>query len=131
MKTTFQLSDLKNSPVAKLNEHLFVEKKKRSKYGAEPVEIDGHKFPSKKEAARYLILRRDQTLGLIKDLRLQVPYELNEGGNYSYRYIADFVYTDVLTGLEMVEDTKGFLTREFKKKSKLMQKVHGITIKTT
>jgi len=126
----FQLSDLKNSPVAGINAHLFdVPKKKRSKYGSEPVEIDGHKFPSKKEAGRYLILRQNKTLGLLKDFRLQVPYELNSGGTYSYRYIADFVYIDTLTGLEIVEDAKGYRTREYRKKFKLMQKVHGITIK--
>lgn len=129
MKIT--LDDIRNSKVAKLNEHLFQpqEKQKRHKYGAEPVEIDGHKFPSKKEAGRYLVLRRDKKLGLIKKLRLQVEYQLNEGGSHSLKYIADFVYVDVATGLEIVEDAKGYRTREYKKKKKLMKQIHKIKIK--
>lgn len=129
----FNLDDIRKSKVAHLNGHLLQPAnagvKNRHKYGADPVEIDGHKFPSKKEARRYIILRRDQVLGLIKNLRIQVPYELNEGGTHSLKYIADFVYTDVATDLEIVEDAKGYRTREYKKKKRLMLEIYKIKIK--
>lgn len=125
------MSDVLESKCGHLNKHLQqpTGKKKRHKYGAEPVEIDGHKFPSKKEAGRYLILRRDKALGLIKKLRLQVRYELNEGGTHSLVYVADFVYIDVNSKIEIVEDAKGYRTREYKKKKQLMLQIHKIKIK--
>jgi hypothetical protein len=59
---------------------------------------------------------------------MQVPYELNEGGTFSYKYVADFVYTDTHTGDTIIEDVKGFRTREYLKKKKLMKKVYEIDI---
>ena len=47
----------------------------------------------------------------------------------SCRYVADFVYTDRATGRTVVEDTKGFRTKEYIIKRKLMLHVHGIRIK--
>jgi hypothetical protein len=44
-------------------------------------------------------------------------------------YIADFVYTE--DGKQVVEDTKGFRTADYKIKRKLMLWVHGIQIKET
>ena len=69
--------------------------------------------------------------GEIAFLARQVEYELNTGGSHSLRYIADFQYTDVRTGKVIVEDTKGFKTRDYLRKKKLMKKVHGIEIKET
>ena len=125
----FTLEDLKRSKVAHLNPLVIDSPKKKHKYNCHAIEIDGHKFPSKKEAGRYLILQRDKTLGLIKDLRLQVKYQLNQEGSFSYTYIADFVYTDVATGREIVEDAKGYRTREYRKKAKLMKELHGIEVR--
>lgn len=120
------------SPAGRLNEHLKeVVTKKKHKYGAVKTEIDGIMFASGREAGRYCKLRGFLVLGLIKDLRLQVPYELNEGGMFSFIYIADFVYIDTETGAEVVEDAKGYKTPEYRKKKKLMLKIHGITIKET
>lgn len=44
-------------------------------------------------------------------------------------YVADFVYTDVETGENIVEDTKGIRTTEYIIKRKLMLAVHSIRIK--
>jgi hypothetical protein len=44
-------------------------------------------------------------------------------------YIADFVYTE--NGKQVVEDSKGFRTADYKIKRKLMLSVHGIKIKET
>lgn len=106
-------------------------KKRKAKYGAEKVEYGDLTFDSKKEYNRYRKLLLLLKAGAIGQLQLQVPYELNEGGTHSLKYIADFVYIDASTGQEVVEDAKGFRTQEYKKKRKLMKQVHGITIKET
>ncbi len=44
-------------------------------------------------------------------------------------YVADFVYTDVEIGENVVEDSKGIRTKDYILKRKLMLAVHGIRIK--
>ncbi len=103
-----------------------------SKYHANRV--GGH--ASKKEHNRANQLRLMQRAGVISGLREQVTYELipvqrDAAGNLLERscsYIADFVYNDS-HGNQIVEDTKGFRTKEYVIKRKLMLKVHGIRIK--
>ncbi len=109
-----------------------------SKYGAKKVTYDGKTFDSQKEAQRYAELRLLERGGVIKDLKCQVKFELiptqrNMYGNKivekAVNYIADFVYTDVKLDDTVVEDTKGFRTKEYIIKRKLMLWVHGIEIK--
>src|SRR6478672_6596510 len=83
---------------------------KKSKYGNKKVEFEGRVFDSKKELARFLELRILEKVGEIKDLRLQVPYELNEGGTHSLVYVCDFVYQDK-SGQMVYEDVKGYRTK--------------------
>jgi hypothetical protein len=125
---------LKKCAAAILNQEVIAElegepKQKRSKYGNEKVEVDGEVFDSKKEANRWGELRLLLKAGEIGLLRRQVKYELNPNGTHSLAYKADFVYMVVKTGETIVEDAKGFRTREYKKKRRLMKKVHGIIIK--
>lgn len=97
-----------------------------SKYRNQPVEVDGIKFPSKKEARRYAELKLLERAGEIKDLRLQVPFELvpaQRGGMRKERpvtYLADFVYIDK-TGSTIIEDTKGVKTKDYVIKRKMMK----------
>ena len=133
MHRSFTIEDIRQSKVADRNAHLFESGQKaplkKHKYGSSKTEVNGIVFDSKKEANRYkelLILLKSGIIGL---LELQVPYELNNGGSHSLKYIADFVYVDGKTGQKIVEDAKGFRTREYIKKRKLMLKVHGIKIK--
>lgn len=98
---------------------------KRSKYRNVPVVIDGHRFPSQSEAERYGELKLMLMAGVIEELRLQVSYDLGNGG----KYVADFVYLE--NGETVVEDRKGYRTREYKRKRKLMREIHGITIRET
>jgi hypothetical protein len=128
MRNPWTLNDLKNSPVAKLNEHLFTETKvkKKSKYNNVKVEFDGYTFDSIRERNYYVLLRARETEGEITELRLQVGYELNEGGSHSLKYFADFVYVE--SGKEYVIDVKGFRTATYRKKKKLMKQVYGIEI---
>ena len=127
-------------------QHYFPRSKK-NKYNAKSVEYDGIKFDSQKEALRYKELRFLISEGIITDLRRQVKYLLiptqrepdtigARGGvkqgkllERECSYIADFVYTVVETGETIVEDTKGFRTKEYAIKKKLMLFVYGIQIK--
>jgi hypothetical protein len=127
------IDNLKNSKVASINQHLIkghnetLPPTKKHKYAAQKTEVNGIVFDSKKEARRYkelLLLIKAGEIGL---LELQVAYELNEGGTHSLKYIADFVYM-TKEGLKIVEDSKGFKTKEYLKKKRLMLKVHGIKI---
>lgn len=126
------IQELKASKVADINRQIFEKMeqlpKKRGKYSNSKTDIDGTTFDSVKEAKRYkelLLLLKAGEIGL---LRMQVEYELNPGGTHSLKYIADFVYVVTATGREIVEDVKGFRTREYKKKKRLMKKVHNIEI---
>ena len=53
-----------------------LDEKRKSKYGANKVEIDSIKFDSKRESERYLELKQLEKLGVIKELQLQVEFEL-------------------------------------------------------
>ena len=46
-------------------------------------------------------------------------------------YVADFAYFDVETETNVVEDSKGYRTPEYRKKANIMRMVNGITIKET
>lgn len=117
-------------------------KKNGTKYNAQ--KIAG--FDSKKEWRRYGELTMLERAGKITDLRRQVKYILipaqrepdiigPRGGKkpgkiieHECSYKADFVYHDIVTGETVVEDTKGFRTKDYVIKRKLMLWVHGIKI---
>jgi hypothetical protein len=110
---------------------------KKNKYNNKITELDGIKFHSKKESLRYSQLKLQEKGGLIKDLRLQVSYELipklviNGKTERAIKYVADFVYTDTLHETEVVEDVKGMITDVFKLKYRLMKQIHNIDVKIT
>lgn len=60
---------------------------KRSKYGNQRVEIDGHKFDSIHEADVYRDLKMREMAGELKTVLRQVGFDLPGG----IRYFADFV----------------------------------------
>lgn len=76
-----------------------------------------------------MILKHMERSGKISELRRQVSFEVvpAQKGERPVRYIADFVYNH--DGQTVVEDVKGFRTREYVIKRKLMLWVHGIEIK--
>ena len=119
----------------------------RSKFGNKHTAVDGIVFDSIREARYYIFLRDLQRKGEISNLRMQVPYELipavyreetvqlktktktvTRCVQKAVHYIADFVYTDNETGAEMVVDTKGFRTKEYVLKKKMMLAFKGIAI---
>jgi len=100
---------------------------KKSKYGSKRVEFNGIKFHSQKECSRYKVLEMLLERGEIKDLKLQVKFELKVNNELIEKYVADFTYLDK-QGNYIVEDTKGFKTADYKRKKKWMKTVHGIEI---
>ena len=119
----------------------------KRKYHNKKVTFDGLEFDSKKEMYRYIRLKSMQEEGLISDLRMQVPYEIipavyeeemiqlktkvktvTKCVQRATYYLADFVYKDK-DGNEIVLDTKGFRTKEYLLKKKMMRAFLGITIK--
>jgi hypothetical protein len=67
-----------------------------------------------------------QQAGAIKNLQLQVPYDIVINGVKITRYVADFVYEE--KDQQIVEDSKGYKTAEYKMKRLLMWAVLGIEI---
>lgn len=114
------------------------EPERRAKYRNTKVEVDGQKFDSKKEAARWQKLQLLEAAGHIQDLRRQVAFELAPAvvldgrKKPALRYFADLVYME--DGLLVVEDVKSEITRKnpvHRIKKHLMATVHKIFIKET
>ena len=101
-----------------------------SKYHSKKVIIDGIKFDSKKEGDRYIQLKILEKAKLIKDLELQKSFELQptfRKNGKTYRkivYIADFYYFDNHLGKYIVEDVKGYKTKEYALKKKMFEYVY-------
>lgn len=105
-----------------------------SKYRNRKTTVDGVTYDSAKEARRGAELRLLERAGLIQDLCAQVKYVLvpaqKRNGKVIERpvtYIADFVYKE--NGETVAEDVKGFRTKEYIIKRKLMLWEYGIQIK--
>lgn len=100
------------------------------KYHSKKTIVDGKKFDSMKEAVRFRELYLLQRQGYIKNLQLQVRFELipKQKGERACFYIADFVYTNCETGQMVVEDVKGMRTEVYKIKRKLMLYFYDIQI---
>ena len=98
----------------------------RNKYHAKKVTSDGIMFDSRKEYRRWCTLHTAEHFGAITNLRRQVVFELQPGyvNNQGKKirpitYIADFCYEQ--EGKKIVEDTKGFKTKEYQIKRKLFE----------
>lgn len=90
---------------------------KRSKYGNKLTVLDGIKFHSKKEAGRYAELKLLERGGKIYGLRLQPRYPLMVDDEKVGTYVGDFFYFEAgMMAQRVVEDVKGYQTREFKLK---------------
>lgn len=99
---------------------------------------DGIKHDSRREAVRWCELNLLQRKGIITGLRRQVkfvliPTQYGTGLKGKKKllerecsYLADFVYKE--NDQLVVEDTKGYRTKEYVIKRKLMLYVHGIKI---
>jgi hypothetical protein len=100
---------------------------RRNKYGNEQVVIDGHRFASHKEAARFAELCLLRRAGQISGLEVQPRFPITVNGVHICYYVADFSYR-LPNGLSVVEDAKGFKTPEYKLKRRLMLAVHNVEV---
>ena len=115
-----------------------------AKYGNKKVIVDGMTFDSRKEYNRWLELKMLERSGEIQNLSRQVeciliPPQFEVTGytktgkpvkkcvERAVKYVADFQYTE--NGEIVVEDTKGFKTKDYIIKRKLMRYIHGIRVK--
>lgn len=116
-------------PPGTIGEDGRVQAPKRNKFNARKTTVDGITFDSAKEAKRWTELKMLQAAGQIEHLHRQVPYSILVNGEKICSYVADFYYVERESGDRVVEDCKGFRTREYLLKKKLMQAVHSITIR--
>ena len=121
-----------------------------TKYGNRKIKRDGMIFDSIKEYNRYRDLSLLEKAGEIENLQRQVkyvlipaqkePYSIGKRGGIKKgktierecAYIADFTYfirDNAGNPVEVVEDTKGYRTKDYIIKRKLMLYLCGIQIK--
>lgn len=124
--------------------------KKRNKYGAKRVQIDGIWFDSLREGERYGELKLLEKAGAIRNLKVHPRWELTVNDTYIGRYTADFCYqeavestgepparaqvdpTRIVWWMDVVEDVKSEPTaksREFRRTLKLMRALYQIEVK--
>ena len=107
---------------------------KKHKYGAKETFIDGRRFPTKKEAKHYMMLKQMKMGGYIKDFTMQNKYELQEGFiNSSGKKIQSICYIDDFfitcnNDKTFPCDSKGMETPVFKLKKKMFEYKFGYPI---
>jgi hypothetical protein len=92
-----------------------------NKYGARKANCgQGHTHDSKREAARCDALHQLEANGYITDLELQPQFffvidgkQLKHDNGRRVGYKADFLYTDCVEGIRVVEDAKGMAARDW------------------
>ena len=104
-------------------------KSKYGKFGAKPVPIDGHRFPSKAEGARYQTLKLLERAGKITGLTLQPRFPMIVSGITIGHYVADFEYLE--GDVRIVEDVKGMKTPLYRWKKKHFEAQYGLKIRET
>jgi hypothetical protein len=92
---------------------------KKSKYNNTKIKEFGFVFDSKNEYNRYCFLLKMERAGLISSLRYhQKTDEILLQKHPQIKYIPDFCYTE--NDFFVIEDFKGYQTKEFKIKKKLL-----------
>jgi Protein of unknown function (DUF1064) len=112
-----------------------------NKYHAIPIHVDGVRFASIKESARYLELKLLEKAGAIQDLELHPVFPLHVFELYRSlapiqittigRFTADFQYCDLSSGEIVVEDTKSDVTKTeaYRLRKRLAEVIHGIHVR--
>ena len=112
-------------------------KAKRSKYNNIKTKVGSLVFDSKKEARRWGELLLLAKAGRIQNLQRQSEFPLLVNDRLICTYVADFFFDELVAGTSgtfrpVVEDVKSEFTKKlpvYRIKSKLMQAIHGITIR--
>lgn len=95
----------------------------RHKFNAQPTEVDGVRFASKKEARYYEQLQMARRSGDLLFFLRQVPFHLPGG----IRYVCDFAEFWKSGEVRFV-DVKGYKTRTYINKKKQVQALFPIEI---
>lgn len=106
------------------------------RYKAVPVVIDGLRFASKKEAARYGELCLLQKAGEIKDLECQPAFKVQVGGLHFCTYTADFRYRKLhhpwssvwVTVIEEVKSSGSRKDAAYRLRRKAAELFHGVEV---
>ena len=101
---------------------LISKSKRKNKYNAKPVVIDGFRFDSTREGKYYQKLKLAKASGELIDFYRQVPFKLP--GDITYRL--DFL--EVWKHGVIHTDTKGFSTRVSSMKIKQVEEIYNIKI---
>lgn len=96
---------------------------KQHKYNAKAVIVDGIRFSSKKEAKYYNGLKLAKQSGELSYFLRQVPFDLPSG----IKYRVDFVEFWKNGEIRYV-DVKGFKTKEYILKKKLVESLYPVKI---
>ncbi len=109
--------------------------KRKNKYNARKVTVDGIQFDSVKEGNRYALLRMLEKRGKISNLIVhrvfkfiidEKPAKMRNG--QTAKYTADFQYLE--DGKTIVEDVKGYkITDDYRLRRALVKHLYGIEIK--
>lgn len=126
------LSDPSGVPESK-NESVAIRKiRSPRKYRNEPMVLEGLRFDSKREAARFAELRMAIAAGEIRDLEVHPRFPLIVREQDCGTYIGDFAYIDVKTGERVVEDVKSAATRKlptYRLKCRLLWALYGLRVR--
>lgn len=111
--------------VAQARDMGILDKPRKHKYGAVRTIIEGIAFDSKKEATKYRELKLLKMAGEIIDIELQPEYILQDSYIRHGKPIKAIVYrgdfrVTYKDGRVVVMDTKGFRTKEYLLKKKLL-----------
>lgn len=98
-------------------------KRQKHKYFAKPEHVDGLRFDSKKEAKYYRELKLRQRSGEVVFFLRQVPFHLP--GNVTYRVDFQEFMSD---GSIRFVDIKGYETKEFIMKKKMVEDLYPVEI---
>lgn len=93
------------------------------KFHAQPTEVDGIRFQSKKEARYYGQLLLAKKAGELLFVLRQVPFHLPGG----VRYVCDFAEFWKNGEVRFV-DVKGFKTAQYVSKKKMLEALYPVTI---
>lgn len=102
-----------------------------AKYNSKKININGIKFDSQAESDYYLLLKRWEKAGKIRDLtlqpvfKLQDKYRLNGKAVKEITYKADFMYYDIKNNKTVVVDVKGMATEVANIKRKIFNFLYG------
>lgn len=102
-----------------------------NKFGAQKTVAENRTFDSKREAIRYLELRRLEDAGEISELECQPAFPLVVNGMRIGEYRGDFRYVDRRSGDVVTEDVKSLATKTatYRLKIKLVAALHGVKIR--